>query len=91
MLKFISCGTRPIRRIAAERCGATSMPNTSTLPELALTSELTTPISVDLPAPLGPSRAKKSPGSTLQRHALERLDAVVVDLAQVGDVQGGDD
>ena len=30
----------------------------------ALTSELIMPIAVDLPAPLGPSKAKKSPSST---------------------------
>ena len=66
-----------------------STPNTSTLPPLALTSEETTPIRVDLPAPLGPSRAKKSPGCTLQRDALERLDAVVVGLAQVSTCRAG--
>ena len=46
------------------------------------------PIRVDLPAPLGPSRAKKSPGSTAGRDALQRLHAVVVGLAQVGDLRG---
>jgi hypothetical protein len=64
MLKLISCGTRPIRRMASERCACRSTPHTRTSPALGLTSELTTPISVDLPAPLGPSRAKKSPSAT---------------------------
>jgi len=64
MLKLISCGTRPSRRMAPSRSRSMSTPNTPTWPLLLLTSELTTPISVDLPAPLGPSRAKKSPGST---------------------------
>ncbi|MNU88509.1 hypothetical protein D3C71_783200 [compost metagenome] len=41
-----------------------SVPNTSTWPSLRFTSEETMPIRVDLPAPLGPSRAKKSPGAT---------------------------
>ena len=50
--------------MAPERSAIRSMPNTDTEPELGLTSELTTPIKVDLPAPFGPSRAKKSPGAT---------------------------
>ena len=63
-LKLISCGTSPIWRMASLRRVARSMPNTSTLPALRFTSELVIPIRVDLPAPLGPSRAKKSPGMT---------------------------
>ena len=73
MLKLISCGTRPIWRMAAERSAIRSMPNTETVPELALTSELTTPIRVDLPAPFGPSRAKKSPGATSSETPLRAI------------------
>ena len=61
---MISCGTSPISRIAALRWRSRSVPNTSTVPALALTSEDTMPIKVLLPAPLGPSRAKKSPACT---------------------------
>ena len=39
----------------------------------ALTSELTTPIRVDLPAPFGPSRAKKSPGATSSETPLRAI------------------
>jgi hypothetical protein len=65
MLKLISCGTRPRSRIASSRWAKRSTPKIDTVPALALTSELTMPIRVLLPAPLGPSRAKKSPGCTL--------------------------
>ena len=37
-----------------------------TSPPVLLTSELTMPMVVDLPAPLGPSSAKKSPRSTVR-------------------------
>ncbi len=50
--------------MAAERSPLTLVSNTRTSPELALTRELTMPIRVDFPAPLGPSSAKKSPSST---------------------------
>ncbi len=43
-----------------------SWPNTSTLPLVLLTSEVTMPIAVVLPAPFGPSSAKKSPSSTVR-------------------------
>ena len=64
MLKLISCGTSPISRIAALRSATRSVPKMLTEPAVRFTSELTIPIRVDLPAPLGPSRAKKSPGIT---------------------------
>src|SRR5580658_2407113 len=41
-----------------------SWPKTSAVPPVLLTSEVTMPISVVLPAPLGPNNAKKSPSST---------------------------
>ena len=41
-----------------------SWPNTETVPPVLLTSEVTMPMVVVLPAPLGPSRAKNSPSST---------------------------
>ena len=63
-LKLISCGTMPMQALAAASSVSMSWPNTTTLPELLFTSELTMPMMVDLPAPLGPSRAKNSPSST---------------------------
>src|SRR5688572_33309008 len=53
-----------MQALAASSCRSTSYPNTLTDPAVLLTSEVTTPISVVLPAPLGPRRAKKSPCST---------------------------
>ncbi len=50
--------------MVALRSATRSVPNTCTLPALRFTSDETMPIRVDLPAPLGPSRAKKSPGAT---------------------------
>ena len=41
-----------------------SWPKTLAVPAVFVTSEETIPIAVVLPAPLGPSSAKKSPSST---------------------------
>ena len=41
-----------------------SRPKTNTFPEVLVTSEEMMPIAVVLPAPFGPSSAKKSPDST---------------------------
>jgi hypothetical protein len=63
-LKFSSCGTSPMQDIARERSSRMLVPQTRTSPPVAVTSEVTMPIRVDLPAPLGPSSAKKSPSAT---------------------------
>ena len=53
----------PIDRaiLATSRLAQGGNPATATLPEVGLTSPQTMPMSVVLPAPLGPSRAKISP------------------------------
>jgi hypothetical protein len=56
-----SCGTRPISERAARGSRKMSWPATETLPEVGLTMPQMVLISVVLPAPLGPSRAKISP------------------------------
>ncbi len=53
-----------MQAFAASRCLSTSSPNTSILPLVLLTSDVMMPIAVVLPAPFGPSKAKKSPSST---------------------------
>jgi hypothetical protein len=53
-----------------------------TCPAVLATSEQMMPIVVDLPAPLGPSSAKKSPCCDFEAYALERLEAVLVDLGR---------
>ncbi|CAM5545090.1 hypothetical protein RLIN73S_03711 [Rhodanobacter lindaniclasticus] len=58
-----SCGTRPICARAARYSHTTSWPSASTRPSLGLTMPQMMLISVVLPAPLGPSSAKISPGS----------------------------
>ena len=63
-LKLISCGTMPMQALAASSSRSRSWPNTLTVPADLFTSEVRMPISVVLPAPLGPSKAKKSPCST---------------------------
>src|SRR3546814_1630209 len=52
--------------IAALRSLFTDTPNTCESPAVEFTSEDKMPIRVDLPAPFGPSRAKKSPGCTVR-------------------------
>ena len=56
-----SCGTSPIFMRAARASRTMSWPSASTVPELGLTMPQTMLISVVLPAPFGPSRAKISP------------------------------
>ena len=62
-----------------------SCPNTLTEPPVLRTSDVMMPIAVVLPAPFGPSSAKKSPSRTDEVDAFERLDAVAIDLAQILD------
>ena len=56
-----SWGTRPIMLRAARKSRPMSCPATVTVPVVAVTVPQTMPISVVLPAPLGPSRPKISP------------------------------
>jgi hypothetical protein len=65
------------------------VPKIDTEPLLRLTSELTMPISVDLPAPLGTEQGEEVARLHVERDALERLDLVVVGLAQVAHRQRG--
>ena len=51
---------------AARKSVTMSWPSATTVPEVALTVPHTTPISVVLPAPFGPSSAKISPRSMLR-------------------------
>ena len=46
-------------------------------------------ISVVFPAPFGPRSARTSPSLDLEADALQRLEARVVDLADVPDGDGG--
>src|ERR1039458_5625139 len=61
MSSAISCGTRPTFERAARYSRAMSWPSTRTCPEVIETMPQMTPISVVLPAPLGPRSAKISP------------------------------
>src|ERR1700690_1389060 len=56
----------PMQDFAASSSRSMSWPNTSTWPPVLLTKDVTIPIAVVLPAPLGPSSAKKSPCSTVR-------------------------
>ena len=62
--KLNSWGTTPIRRLAVIGSASMSTPKIDTCPPVLITSEQITPMVVDLPAPFGPSSAKKSPSST---------------------------
>ena len=59
--KFTSCATTPSRRLASEKLSSISISKIFTEPEDLFTKEPTMPIVDDLPAPLGPRSAKKSP------------------------------
>jgi uncharacterized Zn-finger protein len=61
---MISCGTTPIDRLALRGCSSMSKPQIVTLPPVFTTSPARMLISVDLPAPLGPSRPKICPRGT---------------------------
>ena len=67
-------------------CGGTvvaSRPAISTVPSSGASSPAMTRSSVDLPEPLGPSRAVSEPSSTSMRDAVERLE-VAEALRHVG-------
>ena len=59
--------------LASSSSRSMSWPNTSTLPLVLVTSDVTIPMMVVLPAPFGPSRAKKSPSSTSRSMPLSAL------------------
>src|SRR5688572_26540038 len=80
-LKLISCGTRPMQDLARSSSRSMSWPNTETVPADFSTSDTTMPIVVVLPAPFGPSSAKKSPGATsrsMPRSAVTPFEYVLV-------------
>ncbi len=60
-LKLNSCGTIPRCCFAFAKSLSISTPKIDTLPPVLFTNEHKIPIVVDLPAPFGPSKAKKSP------------------------------
>jgi hypothetical protein len=62
--KTISWGTMPMARLALRRCVSMSKPQMLTVPLVFITSPASVLISVDLPAPLGPSRPKIWPWGT---------------------------
>ncbi len=72
-----SCGTRPILERAARKSLTLSCPSTVTVPSLGLTMPQMMLMSVVLPAPFGPSRAKISPRwiSRLMRLSAWKPDA----------------
>ena len=53
-----------MRRFSSIGSAATSTPATSARPAVGVISEVSMPIVVDLPAPLGPISPKHSPGRT---------------------------
>ena len=61
----IACGMTPIVRRTPSGCLATSKPPTVAVPLVGGRSVVSMRISVDLPAPFGPSRPKTSPGCTV--------------------------
>ena len=58
-----SCGTRPISARAARKSATTSWPATVIRPSASAVMPQIIEISVVLPAPFGPSRARISPSS----------------------------
>ena len=64
--KLNSCATTPNRRLASGKFLSISMPKILALPEVLFTKDPIMPIVEDLPAPFGPSNAKKSPSSTFR-------------------------
>src|SRR5436190_13733066 len=66
MFRLISCGTTPMEALAASRSVSRSYPNTWTEPPDFRISDVMMPIVVVLPAPFGPSSAKKSPSRTVR-------------------------
>ena len=81
--RLISWGTTPRQTLGGGEVGVQTVAENLDLPEVLLTRDVTMPIAVVLPAPLGPSRAKKSPSSTCQIDAVQGPHAVGVGLDQV--------
>ena len=59
-----------------------SWPNTLTVPAVLLTSEVTMPISVVLPAPFGPEQGEEIALLHVEVDALQGLDAILVGLGE---------
>ncbi len=66
-----------------------SWPATFALPPVALTRPQSTPISVVLPAPLGPSSAKISPRRTLEVDVAQGGESTRIGLRQAADRKDG--
>ena len=73
-LKLNSCGTRPKYVFACSGFVSRSISKTVTSPLVLVTREVMMPIVVDLPAPFGPNKAKKSPCSTSRLIPLSALN-----------------
>ena len=85
MLKLISCGTTPMQALAASSSRSMSWPKTLSVPAVLLTSEVTMPMSVVLPAPFGPEQREEIALLDVEIDALQRLDAVLVGLDEAAD------
>ena len=68
---------RAARRSARGESAATSRPSTSTRPAVGASEVLRSRRSVDLPAPLGPTIATRSPGRIVERQREERVELSV--------------
>ncbi len=77
------------RRISLRFCLSTGIPETLTVPAPAVRIPLRCSTSVVLPAPLGPSRATRSPLVHVQVDAEERLVAVGVGVGEAADLEYG--
>src|ERR1700694_175891 len=62
--RLLRCGTTASRRRTPTGSRVTSIPATNAAPAVGRTLVVRTPTVVVLPAPLGPSRPKTSPGAT---------------------------
>ena len=64
-------------RASAGEVKDTGLPSISIVPASGMTAPDSTLLNVDLPAPLSPTRPRTSPGFSVKRHVIERLDRAV--------------
>ena len=83
----IACGMTPIERRTPSARLTTSKPLMSAVPEVGGSSVVSMRISVDLPAPFGPSRPKISPFVDVEADALDGGEVAEL-LDDVPDVDG---
>ena len=76
-------GTTPITCLASAGCATTSMPATIALPPVGMTRVVSMPAVVVLPAPLGPSSPKISPGVDGQVKVVDRQHVARIDLGEL--------